>query len=1026
MIPVSLTIKGLYSYREETIIDFTSLTEAGLFGIFGAVGSGKSSILEAISFALYGETERLNKSDKRSYNMMNLRSRHLLIDFIFTCGDCDDKYKFTVNAKRNSKNFSDGGKIERQAYIWKDNWTPTELDAEKILGLSYDNFKRTIIIPQGKFQEFLQLKESERVQMLKEIFSLEKFELSPKVSKLSKENEIRVSNVQGQMQALPAYDEELLKEKETQITALENSVKELAHNLKAQQDDEKNLQDLKLLVIDVNTKTTALNALQGKQKDIDELDHRIKQFEKCEQVFKYPIENRNKLQQNIELQQNEYKKLEGKQAVLRATIEVETKKVEGLRDAYTKREVLLQKAAELEKFISIKSLQANIEALSARVEKGEKAVKDEESHLENIKEQLATIRNEIASAESSLPDTTSLINVSNWFNNKKQFEIGLSKAQKDATEALATLSAIKTGIEAKLAELPNEIKPEDFPGSLSIVKEQIDHLTKQYDKQLLVLKDEHNRLQVSQKLNEFAEALKDDVECPLCGSVHHPKVFSVASVTEELKQKQHDIEEIENKKRSLNTALIHLSGTYSNYETHSAQLRQKQHEFEKQKSELAQYVQSFSFVGYSLNDEELVKKQLAEIEQKNAAIRALRQQLDDKDTEAEAVGKKITAYRAAVEKFKTEKAQLEGQFDALKLQVILHHFETELNRPAATLTANAAAYQLEHSQVTKEFEQAEKAVQENNTVLASLTGRLAEIEKNLDINIAQQRELGAQIEALLASEGYLSEQQVEQVLSIKLDTRKEKDKVETFRRELHAATIQLNEATAKIEGKVYHEAAHAELRQTIETLSKDLAGKTEKLVTEKVELQKLNEGIQARLSLEKELDKLTERAENLKVLSNLFRSSGFVNYVSSVYLQNLVNSANQRFYKMTRQKLMLELAEDNAFRVRDFMNNGEVRSVKTLSGGQTFQAALSLALALADNIQHLTKSKQNFFFLDEGFGSLDKESLAIVFDTLKGLRKENRIVGVISHVDEMQQEIPVNLKIVNDIDRGSLVTKSWN
>ena len=87
---------------------------------------------------------------------------------------------------------------------------------------------------------------------------------------------------------------------------------------------------------------------------------------------------------------------------------------------------------------------------------------------------------------------------------------------------------------------------------------------------------------------------------------------------------------------------------------------------------------------------------------------------------------------------------------------------------------------------------------------------------------------------------------------------------------------------------------------------------------------------------------------------------------------------------------------------------------------------MSLALALADNIQHLTKSKQNFFFLDEGFGSLDKDALAIVFETLKNLKKENRIVGVISHVDEMQQEIPVNLKIVNDIEKGSLVSNSWN
>ena len=81
MIPLNLTIEGLYSYRTRQTIDFTNLTQSGLFGIFGGVGSGKSSILEAISFALYGESERLNSKDKRNYNMMNLKSKKLLIDF---------------------------------------------------------------------------------------------------------------------------------------------------------------------------------------------------------------------------------------------------------------------------------------------------------------------------------------------------------------------------------------------------------------------------------------------------------------------------------------------------------------------------------------------------------------------------------------------------------------------------------------------------------------------------------------------------------------------------------------------------------------------------------------------------------------------------------------------------------------------------------------------------------------------------------------------------------------------------------
>ena len=83
MLPLKLTIEGLYSYQTKQTIDFSELTQAGLFGIFGAVGSGKSSILEAVSFALYGETERMNSKDSRAYNMMNLRSNRSFIEFDF-------------------------------------------------------------------------------------------------------------------------------------------------------------------------------------------------------------------------------------------------------------------------------------------------------------------------------------------------------------------------------------------------------------------------------------------------------------------------------------------------------------------------------------------------------------------------------------------------------------------------------------------------------------------------------------------------------------------------------------------------------------------------------------------------------------------------------------------------------------------------------------------------------------------------------------------------------------------------------
>src|SRR5690606_1117361 len=116
-------------------------------------------------------------------------------------------------------------------------------------------------------------------------------------------------------------------------------------------------------------------------------------------------------------------------------------------------------------------------------------------------------------------------------------------------------------------------------------------------------------------------------------------------------------------------------------------------------------------------------------------------------------------------------------------------------------------------------------------------------------------------------------------------------------------------------------------------------------------------------------------------------------YVSSIYLRELCNTANLRFMKLTKNSLSLEIAEDNTFWVIDYLNGGKKRLLKTLSGGQTFQASLCLALALAEKVKSLNQADQSFFFLDEGFGALDKNSLRVVFETLKSLRHENRIVG---------------------------------
>ena len=219
MIPLQLTIEGLYSYQHRQIIDFTQLTAAGLFGIFGGVGSGKSSILEAISYVLYGETERMNGRENRTYNMMNLKSSRSYIELDFLNFE-DNKFRATREFRRNSKNFEDVRTPSVMLYQWKNNsWEPLESSkVDDIIGLSYANFKRTTIIPQGQFKEFLELGGKDRTTMMMEIFDLQRFDLQQKTASLQSANRTVLDQLAGELKGFEEVNAEQITTLKTEFT----------------------------------------------------------------------------------------------------------------------------------------------------------------------------------------------------------------------------------------------------------------------------------------------------------------------------------------------------------------------------------------------------------------------------------------------------------------------------------------------------------------------------------------------------------------------------------------------------------------------------------------------------------------------------------------------------------------------------------------------------------------------------------------------------------------------------------------
>ncbi|MFA6326028.1 MAG: SbcC/MukB-like Walker B domain-containing protein, partial [Bacteroidales bacterium] len=382
-------------------------------------------------------------------------------------------------------------------------------------------------------------------------------------------------------------------------------------------------------------------------------------------------------------------------------------------------------------------------------------------------------------------------------------------------------------------------------------------------------------------------------------------------------------------------------------------------------------------------------------------------------------------YQQELHRIHTEKTKHETERETLLAQL-------QYVRPGDYEQTDPLTIENEKIRLLEETAELEKVFTENSEQLTARTQKQSVLNGSLEARRKEQAQEAIEwdrekkkLSGKIPEWSFRTQEEIEDILKEPVDTVAERALQAQYQEALFGSRQQVEQLTKELGTREYNPEAHRILQTKIRDLGELVAQKNREIGTVQKNLDELVQKLKDLDNFEKERERLGLRAENIKTLKSLFKASGFVNYISTVYLQNLCRAANERFSRLTRQKLRLELTAGNNFEVRDYMNGGKTRSVKTLSGGQTFQAALSLALALADNIQQITASNQNFFFLDEGFGSLDKESLAVVFDTLKSLRRETRMVGIISHVEEMQQEIEVHLRIEHHEERGSVIRASW-
>jgi len=537
------------------------------------------------------------------------------------------------------------------------------------------------------------------------------------------------------------------------------------------------------------------------------------------------------------------------------------------------------------------------------------------------------------------------------------------------------------------------------------------------------LENELNHLKIKQGLLSHSEQLTEGMPCPVCGSTHHPEKMKAADISEKVTsiQTELSLKRLEYKKmaeldKELNKSLTEYSFTHS-------RLNEINDKLEICSENIIKHQANYNFK-QEFNEEGL-EKAFIQAENDKHEIKKIGTELTAIEKQLNADIKNREKYQLALSEISHIVSSKTASYETLARQVDTAISEAFRNHPVSAIESKIHQINSDYQKLINEYHSIEKKLSELKPEKDRLGGIIEAKEKDYSQLNDEIDNLNEKLEQDIRDSKYKSIYEIEHIFGKVFDTVFENKKINDFENRLFNVSEQIKALKFKLANRIFDEKIFQQVLHDYDELSvqlNELYKKQGSLEKEKVVLE---QNLLKKKKLIKESDKLAERSENIKTLKNLFKSNGFVNYISSVYLQNLVVGANLRFHTLTGQKLSLELTPTNDFIIRDYLNEGKTRSVKTLSGGQTFQASLSLALALADNIQSINKTRDNFFFLDEGFGSLDKESLATVFSSLKSLRKENRIVGIISHVEELQQEIDNYLRIENLPHEGSLIKNSW-
>lgn len=1009
MRPLVLEMNAFGPFKNNVVIDFREFNQSSLFLLTGPTGSGKTTVFDAISYVLYGSAS--GESREESTLKSDYASDEEAVCYVKLTFTIHDK---TVEVYRRPRQKGPGktkSVIELQPefelviddQLVSNSVKDSTAEIQNLLGLSANQFKQIVMLPQGEFRKLLTSTSSEKETIFRNIFKTDIFR--------------RFEDTLKEKSKSYAKEQERLK------ALLDQQTSQIIYNDRPELDLSIKQDDYEALLAEMST----LNAEDDRE--FQKVDQQLSKLTKRLEEERAIIENMTLLESLSEQSQ----------ALEQEKPEVEAKKN---RLTYAKQAEELSKLDERMKQTDNKyhssqeafeTYKQDLETVNAKWAKKNKAYEEHQEKVKKIpklEEQQVKLKEEQRLWQEK-QDTDEKINKGaatiNRLNEQQQYaeaELNqLTMTQDKTKEQLETISSLRDQYKEKeterleMNEILREQKQELQVLENSLEDRQTLEKTREKEQQLTqAVKELAENLQVisSRYYANIAVVLADQLEentpCPVCGSLDHPHVASTADedVSKERVEELEKLFDIKNEQLTkTQMKMDHLN------ESITKQIKPFEIEQGAIEVTIDQMTQNINHHGEHIDGIKNDLNKLDETLQKESSWR-----------------KKIEELNLKIREVESSKQKIESEAHFMQKQ--LKEWQTKVEEVSESLTsASPEAVDERLTKLTNQIDKIQQIEKELNRQLEELNLKKETLQTSIrhtEKNITEyQNELKTLQEEFNKTEQmYNFESSYKEHLLDETTQADWQQEVERFDRTVIETETKLHQVIEKLPPKEERLllGEYKQLKDETEHQLRNVKSDRDELVTKRNTNKNALEQISELYESQKENYEMgslyTELSDMAAGKDNLTHKISFERYVLGVYFDEILYAANQRFRQMTGGRYELERQTEN-FTARRGNGldlevfdqfTGKKRSVKSLSGGEMFKASLSLAFGLSDVIQNeLGGVEVNTLFIDEGFGTLDSDSLDQAIQVLMELNQTGRLIGIISHVDELKTRIQSKITI---------------